>query len=88
MPLSIPTNLVEAAGRKGRQAWVASLPATVTMLSERWSLDVGEPFQPGGQTSWVAPVHGEDYGEVVLKVARRHPEADHEAGGLRTWNGV
>ncbi|MGI8751176.1 MAG: aminoglycoside phosphotransferase family protein [Acidimicrobiales bacterium] len=51
-----------------------------------WSIHVGEPFQPGGQTAWVAPAtrHRED---LVLKVLWRHPEAEHEADGLRIWDG-
>ena len=87
MSLPMPRNLIEAAEREGRQTWVGTLPATVRMLAERWSLEVGEPFQPGGQTAWVAPARGETVGEVVLKVAWRHPEAAHEAEGLRVWNG-
>ncbi len=63
------------------------LPATVAALQERWSLVVGNPFQPGGQTAWVAPVIGHEGVDLVLKVGWRHPEALHEADGLREWNG-
>ncbi|MBF6556596.1 MAG: kinase [Acidimicrobiales bacterium] len=83
----MPQNLVEAAECEGRQAWVATLPATVSELQERWSLTVGEPFQPGGQTAWVAPVADHAGAELVLKVAWRHPEAAHEADGLRELDG-
>jgi streptomycin 6-kinase len=86
--LPMPRNLVDAAKEEGRQGWLAALPATVRELEQRWSLTVGEPFQPGGQTAWVAPVHGVADGGLVLKVAWRHPEAAHEADGLREWNGV
>ena len=55
--------------------------------AERWSLDLEPPFQPGGETAWVAPGRSIDWGEVVLKVAWRHPEAEHEADGLREWDG-
>jgi streptomycin 6-kinase len=87
MPFLMPRNLVEAAERDGRQAWMATLPATVKILQERWSLELGEPFQPGGQTAWVAPAHSDAGGDLVLKVAWRHAEAEHEADGLRAWNG-
>jgi streptomycin 6-kinase len=87
MPLLMPRNLVDAAEREGRQAWIATLPATVKMLQERWFLELGEPFQPGGQTAWVAPARRGADGDLVLKVAWRHAEAEHEADGLRTWNG-
>ncbi|MGH8933665.1 MAG: hypothetical protein ACRDZO_24295 [Egibacteraceae bacterium] len=40
----MPRNLVDAAEREGRQLWLAMLPATVSMLRERWSLRIGEPF--------------------------------------------
>ena len=63
------------------------MPSTVALLCERWSLTVGEPFQPGGRTAWVAPVRDSSGAELVLKVGWRHPEAAHEADGLREWAG-
>jgi streptomycin 6-kinase len=87
MSFRMPRNLVDAAEAEGRLAWMASLPATVTMLKERWSLELGEPFQPDGQTAWVAPAQGDDSSDLVLKVAWRHPEGANEADGLRVWNG-
>jgi streptomycin 6-kinase len=83
MTLGMPRNLMEAVEADGRQVWLATVPATVKAAQERWSLESGEPFQPGGQTAWVAPDHGGASGDVVLKVAWRHPEAEHEADGLR-----
>jgi streptomycin 6-kinase len=84
--LTIPENLAKAAKSEGRDDWLESLPAKIATLAEQWELDVGEPFQPGGQTAWVAPArrHGR---AVVLKVLWRHPEAEHEADGLRAWGG-
>lgn len=86
-PLRLPGNLVDAAEQEGRQAWLATLPATVRMLGRRWSLTVGPPFQPGGQTAWVAPALDATGRELVLKVGWRHPEAEDEANGLRVWAG-
>jgi streptomycin 6-kinase len=83
----MPQNLVDSMKREGREAWLSALPATVRRLTERWSLNVGEPFQPGGTTAWVAPVRDRAGSELVLKVVCRHPEAAHEADGLRVWNG-
>jgi streptomycin 6-kinase len=48
---------------------------------------VAAPFVPGGQTAWVAPTRDRAGAERVLKVAWRHPEAEHEAGGLQAWAG-
>ncbi len=86
-PLPLPQNLVEAAREEGREGWLATLPATIARLSEQWSLTVGAPFEPGGQTAWVAPARGPAGKEIVMKVLWLHPEALHEAEGLRAWAG-
>jgi streptomycin 6-kinase len=83
----LPRYLVAAAEREGRDGWLATLPETVPALARRWSLTVGAPFQPGGQTAWVAPARTADGCDVVVKVAWPHPEAAHEADGLRAWDG-
>lgn len=91
---SIPVNLREglalypdAAGT----AWLAGLPRAVAGVADRWSLRVGQPFEPGGNSAWVAPAryaHGEKGGEeVVLKMGRPHFEGRDEADGLRIWDG-
>ena len=83
----VPAGLRESAAREGWEAWLDALPATVRRLQAEWSLSVGEPFRPGGHTAWVAPVvAGGDL--LVLKIGRRHPEAEHEADGLRRWDGA
>ena len=86
----MPSNLIEAVAQdqdERRRGWMATLPQTVKALGQRWALELGEPFQPGGQTAWVAPAHTQDHGDLVLKVAWRHTEAAHEADGLRVWDG-
>lgn len=77
----------DAHGPEERRDWVARLPETVRALAERWELDVGEPYQPGGEVSWVAPARTATGVEAVLKVGWAHPEAAHEAEGLRCWAG-
>jgi streptomycin 6-kinase len=86
-PLTLPRNLAEAAKQDGREAWLDTLPITIAGLTEQWSLTVGAPFSPGGQTAWVAPVRDAAGHEMVMKVGWRHPEALHEAEGLRAWSG-
>jgi streptomycin 6-kinase len=81
------TRLVDAATSEQHRAWLANLAGTVKKLEQRWSLDIGAPFQPGGQTAWVAPASTKTGGDVVLKVGWRHDEATHEAAGLRVWDG-
>jgi streptomycin 6-kinase len=86
--LVLPRNLTESAQLRGRTAWLRTLPAVLEHVREHLELDsVGEAFQPGGQTAWVAPVHSPAFGDAVLKVAARHDEAADEAQGLRVWNG-
>lgn len=87
MSFPMPRHLAEEAERYGRQSWVAILPTIVDSLREHWSLDLGEPSQPGGRTAWVAPARDAAGEDLVLKVAWRHAEAEHEAEGLRCWAG-
>lgn len=57
-------------------------------LARRWDLSVGEVFQPGGVTAWVAAVRSNSSGaDLVLKVGWAHAEAAHEAHGLALWAG-
>jgi streptomycin 6-kinase len=86
----VPRYLAETASRvDGLHDWIARLPGIVAGLADRWSLSVGEPFQPGGQCSWTAPATNPDGAELVLKVGFRFPggEERDEAAGLRVWGG-
>ncbi len=87
--LRVPTYLQASTdiGGPARRAWLAALPARVDELTERWGLRLGEPFEPGGNCSWVAPGVGPDGRPVVLKVAWPHTEAVHEAEGLAALGG-
>ena len=87
---AVPRYLAETARRdKSVSGWIAGLPAIVAGLASRWSLQVGEPFQPGGQCSWTAPVTDPAGAGLVLKVGFRSPggEERDEAAGLRLWDG-
>jgi streptomycin 6-kinase len=86
----VPAHLAETAEREpALAAWLASLPRLVAEVADRWSLRVGEPFQPGGQCSWTAPVTDPHGADLVLKVAFRFggEEERDEAAGLRCWDG-
>jgi streptomycin 6-kinase len=87
--LRVPACLLAAfdAGGPARVAWLAALPDRVEHLAARWGLDLGEPFEPGGNGSWVAPATDPDGRDVVLKVAWQHTEALHEAEGLAALRG-
>lgn len=83
----VPDELARAAAAEDRGGWLAGLPALVARIAAEWRIEVGSPFLPGGATAWVAPAR--DVGnDLVLKVCWPHPEAAHEADGLRTWDGA
>ena len=88
MTFAVPALLRESQGvsDEGR-TWLGELPAAVAEVAARWSLQVGKPFAPGGQTAWVAPAYDRTGRDLVLKVGRAHEEAEHEAPGLLAWRG-
>lgn len=81
MSVELPTNLDADRG------WRERLPAQLERVAARWSLTLGAPYQPGGRCAWVAPAVDAAGNELVLKLGRRHFEAEQEADGLRAWNG-
>lgn len=87
--LRVPTYLQFSTdvGGPARVAWLAALPDRVEELTVRWGLEIGEPFEPGGNCSWVAPGTDREGRDVVLKVAWQHTEALHEAEGLAVLGG-
>ncbi|MGH9250384.1 MAG: aminoglycoside phosphotransferase family protein [Acidimicrobiales bacterium] len=87
--LRVPTYLQASTdvGGPARVEWLAALPDRVEELTALWGLDLGEPFEPGGNCSWVAPGTDRDGREVVLKVAWQHTESLHEAEGLAALAG-
>jgi streptomycin 6-kinase len=87
----IPRNLaatVVAWELDGGRAWLARLPALVAGAAAEWDLDLGAPFEPGGNISWVAPARRADGSTCVLKVQHPHPESAPEALALETWDGA
>jgi streptomycin 6-kinase len=84
----IPDDLARAAAQEGRGDWLAELPALIAQVAADWQIEVGDPFLPGGATAWVAPARDRAGKDSVLKVCWRHPEAIHEADGLRMWAGA
>ena len=88
--LRIPNRLahivVSAFGDIGRD-WLARLPRLVADAASAWQLNVGAPFEPGGNVGWVAPVRRADGTHAVLKVeCPGHPNP-WAAKGLQHWAG-
>jgi streptomycin 6-kinase len=87
---TISPNLLAGVAKSGSaemRAWLATLPNRVADLRQRWGLDLCEPFQPGGNASWVAPARDGAGRDAVLKVAWTHIEARDEAEGLAVFGG-
>ena len=87
--LRVPTSLQASTdlGGPARGEWLAALRGRVEELTTRWGLRFEEPFEPGGNGSWVAPGLDTEGREVVLKVGWHHTEAAHEAEALATLGG-
>ena len=88
--IRIPPQLADAVDEDDypeRLEWLAALPAVVEQVASQWELELGDPYLPGGQCAWVAPARNPAGDELVLKVGWRHREAEHEADGLRHWDG-
>jgi streptomycin 6-kinase len=85
-----PEQLLDEVGRAGNEAmraWLDELPGLVRKVAAQWSLEVDEPFQPGGAASWVAPARRSAGRDVVLKIGWPHFESMHEGQGLLSWDG-
>jgi streptomycin 6-kinase len=84
----MPELLAQQVAREPeRRDWLARLPGFAAEIAERWSLQLGQPFQPGGQCSWVAPALSASRQRLAIKIGWVHPEAAAEADGLRFWDG-
>ena len=85
--LTMPRDLVRAAERDGRAGWLATLPGTVPTSppagSWRWaSRSSRAATVPGSLRCGTGPVP-----TSCSRSAWPHPEAEHEADGLRAWAG-
>lgn len=86
----VPGNLAEGLSRGSDDdaaRWLERLPSIVEDAEARWSISIGQPFEPGGATSWVAPARTADGREVVYKCTFPHPEAVGEADALVSYDG-
>jgi streptomycin 6-kinase len=88
--IRIPQQLADAVDQDddpARAGWLSGLPGQIDEIASGWSLELDEPYEPGGQCAWVAPARNRAGDELVLKVSWRHREAEHEADALRLWDG-
>ena len=69
-------------------AWLERLPFVVQELEDRWELTPDAPLNgEEGSCSCVEAVRRSDGRPAVLKISMPHMEQEHEADGLRFWNG-
>jgi streptomycin 6-kinase len=86
VPDRLRHTVVSAFGDVGRD-WLARLPSLVADVAGAWQLQVSDPFEPGGNVGWVAPVRRADGSPAVLKVeCPGHPNP-WAAKGLEHWAG-
>jgi streptomycin 6-kinase len=84
IPATFAAHMRDVYGEKGA-AWLAVLPAIVAACAERWSMDVGEPFELS--YNYVAACERDDGTEAVLKVGYPHKELFTEMAALRHFGG-
>jgi streptomycin 6-kinase len=71
-----------------RMVWLESLPTVVPQLKHRWELVQDAPLTGEEPScSYVEAVRRSDGTPAVLKISMPHMEQEHEADGLRFWNG-
>jgi len=89
MTLKIPVRVVANCSKTPEgAAWLDRLPELLRSAERRWSLSVGAPFDNNEVScAWVAPAALANGTEAVLKIGMPHLEAEHEAEGLRFWDG-
>lgn len=89
MSLRIPYGLAASCQKSPeRTAWLARLPAMLSELEQRWSLELGRPIDSDDVScSYAAPATLPDGTPAFLKLAMPHMEGRHEIHGLRFWNG-
>ncbi|HYW28548.1 MAG TPA: aminoglycoside phosphotransferase family protein [Gaiellales bacterium] len=86
IPPHLAENLRAWHGEEG-DAWLARLPVLVAEVSERWGVEVGEPFADGGAVSWVAPAVTADGTQAVVKLFLVGLENAEEPDALRHYDG-
>ncbi len=89
MPVTIPEKIAAICqDDRERKRWLDRLPDVLLTLQERWSIELGHPFDGDEiSCSWVAPVTLANQTTAILKLGIPHMEAEDEIQGLRFWAG-
>ena len=89
--VKLPSALKESieAGWAGETVteWIDRLPSRIARAEQRWNVAIGDPYQPGGVTSFVAPATMSTGEPAVYKITIPHDEAVGEAEALGAYRG-
>ncbi|MFH9355269.1 aminoglycoside phosphotransferase family protein [Kitasatospora sp. NPDC017646] len=85
IPERFTQGTIEREGEHGR-AWLASLPALVDELLDRWDCRPTRPVGHG-QVGIILPVRSAGGASAVLKVSFPHPGNAHEPDAFAVWGG-
>ena len=83
--MRVPRGLEWWRDEPGGADWLARLPRLVAECAKRWSLRLGDPFEPA-HISLVVPVV-QNGTPAILKVNFPEPESEREADALALWAG-
>jgi streptomycin 6-kinase len=83
--VKVPRGLEWWRDEPGGGDWLERLPRLVDECAERWSLRLGDPFDPA-HISLVVPVV-QNGTPAILKVNFPEPESEREADALACWGG-
>jgi streptomycin 6-kinase len=79
--------LADNWGDSAVRRWLGGLPSRIEQIQDKWRIEVGRPYEPGGYTAWVAPATLEDGSDCVLKIMFPFEGHAREADALRIWDG-
>ncbi|SDS04768.1 aminoglycoside phosphotransferase family protein [Actinopolymorpha singaporensis] len=68
-------------------AWLDELPRLIATCARRWDLTLLPAFEPGGDSSWTAPVRRRDGELAVLQITVPMPVASDHVTALKAWAG-
>ncbi len=86
LPETLATSIARWPGTTATE-WLDALPERMRDAAERWGIAFGPAYEPGGWTSYVAPVALNDGTRAVYKCTIPHPEAVGEAEALMRYKG-
>jgi len=86
IPSKLRAALSSHWGDAGQQ-WLEAFPERLKAAEVRWGITIGDPFDPGGFTSWTAPTVTQAGEDVVYKCVIPHDEAVGEDAALAAYDG-